>query len=92
MNNEELERRESISFLQAEGIEPLPRQLALGELPKSTRAKLWAVLYDAIKRHSMKTSPIMAETLRSVALKWWVEEAYQMADANSEAIRPLIPK
>ncbi|MDX0801767.1 hypothetical protein GOD37_22655 [Sinorhizobium medicae] len=78
--NEELDRRKNISFLQAEGLVPLPRQLALGELPKSTKVKLWATLHDAINRYTLEPRFLVHETLKRVALKWWVEEAHQMAD------------
>jgi hypothetical protein len=45
---DDLSRRKSLTFEQAEGAEPLPTQLKLTELSKGLRARLWAVLYRDI--------------------------------------------
>ena len=45
-----------LTFSQAQGLEPLPRPLALGELPQMARNRLWDVFYRATEEHS-DTSP-----------------------------------
>jgi hypothetical protein len=42
--------RRLLTFEQAEGVEPLPTQLSLGEMPQSLRALLWRVVYDYLER------------------------------------------
>ncbi len=41
--------RKKLTFAQAEGIEPLPRQLQPKEISQQLRALLWAVIYDEIR-------------------------------------------
>ncbi|WP_430437735.1 AbiJ-NTD4 domain-containing protein [Oceanibaculum nanhaiense] len=48
--SEELEARKKLTFEQAEGVEPLPPQLALKEVSKALRAALWHVIYESMKR------------------------------------------
>lgn len=47
MKETKISRRE-ISFSQAEGIVSLPQPLALGELPKRVRVRLWDTLYESL--------------------------------------------
>lgn len=42
------EQRKKLTFAQAEGAEPLPQQLAIGEVSQELRAKLWSVIYASI--------------------------------------------
>lgn len=44
--------RTKVTFEQAEGKEPLPSQLSLGELSKEARAALWAIVYDSFDKSS----------------------------------------
>jgi hypothetical protein len=43
--------RKNLSFEQAEGVEPLPRQLRLKEISQQLRALFWKVVYDDITRY-----------------------------------------
>ena len=48
--------RRNLTFEQAEGIEPLPQQLALGDLSERARVRLWKVLYDSLVKHRRYSS------------------------------------
>ena len=45
-----VEMRRELTFAQAEGAEPLPAQLRLGEVYQEMRAKLWNMIYQAVPR------------------------------------------
>lgn len=45
---EEYERRKNLTFAQAEGLEPLPSQLAVGEISSELRALLWSWVYKSL--------------------------------------------
>lgn len=51
---DDLESRKSLSFLQAEGAEPLPTQLERSAMPRSLRAKLWRLVYSWIEAYTCK--------------------------------------
>jgi hypothetical protein len=46
-----LEQRKKVSFEQAEGIEPMPSQLAQGEISQESRAVLWNDLHHRFEDH-----------------------------------------
>jgi hypothetical protein len=46
------DERKQLTFAQAEGAEPLPRQLRPKELPKSLRAGLWLAIYESLEQHT----------------------------------------
>jgi hypothetical protein len=48
--------RRKLTFEQAEGLAPLPRQLAQGEISQEFRAVLWDTLDKIIKEHSRYTT------------------------------------
>jgi hypothetical protein len=48
--------RKTVTFEQAEGVEPLPRQLRLKELSKELRAKLWFVIHENFDGHAYRSS------------------------------------
>lgn len=41
-----------LTFSQAQGLEPLPRPLALGEFPQEARNRVWDVFYRTTERHA----------------------------------------
>ena len=51
-DDDELARRKSMSFEQAEGLAPLPRQLARTEISPELRAALWNIVYGSIRDSS----------------------------------------
>ena len=46
--------RTKMTFSQAEGLEPLPRRLELGDISSGTRSILWNIFYILLKRASHK--------------------------------------
>ena len=52
MVDEDSVDRTKVTFSQAEGIEPLPSPLALGELSKEARSLLWQVVHEALREGS----------------------------------------
>lgn len=56
---DEYERRRGLSFLQAEGEEPLPSQLAIGVVSPSLRAKIWNEVHNYLKLHSAASGRLM---------------------------------
>jgi hypothetical protein len=48
--------RKKLTFEQAEGLAPLPRQLAQGEITQEFRAVLWDTLNKIIKQHTLYTT------------------------------------
>ena len=44
--------RTKLTFSQAEGLEPLPQPLALGELLQEVRSLLWAMVYEKLRESS----------------------------------------
>jgi hypothetical protein len=40
--------RKKLTFAQAEGVEPLPTQLAVKEISQEMRAKLWHVVHESM--------------------------------------------
>lgn len=60
MSDDPYAERRKLTFAQAEGAAPLPRQLKLKEISKELRARLWGVVYQ----HSG-----LGE--RSVSTNWW---------------------
>ena len=51
MPSDGFERRKKLTFAQAEGVEPLPRQLSLMEISPSLRARLWLLVHDELEHH-----------------------------------------
>jgi hypothetical protein len=47
--------RKTLTFEQAEGVEPLPRQLRLKQLSKELRAKLWFVVHESLDEHAFRS-------------------------------------
>jgi hypothetical protein len=54
--NRDLPHRKTLTFEQAEGIEPLPSQLARGQISQEFRAVLWRALSTEFERHQDYTA------------------------------------
>jgi hypothetical protein len=48
-NSDPIEQRKKLSFEQAEGLAPLPSQLARGAISQEFRAALWAALHSRLE-------------------------------------------
>lgn len=75
--------RRNLTFLQAEGAEPLPAQLALREVSKELSAKLWYVFHESIKK-TVLTTPYFASRLGgawcSILQDWFVNHEHGFVD------------
>ncbi|WP_426237386.1 hypothetical protein [Pararhizobium sp. DWP1-1-3] len=80
MDDAEYKRRQGLSFSQAEGHEPLPSQLHLGELPASVRAELWAVFHSQIKRNITNFQYELNVPFLRVVERHWVRVEHRMID------------
>ena len=50
MNDDEIQRRKDLTFEQAEGLAPLPTQLARTEVSQELRAVLWKYIHEQIDK------------------------------------------
>jgi hypothetical protein len=48
---DQFERRKQLTFAQAEGVAPLPRQLAMKEVSPELRSRLWLLIHSELKEH-----------------------------------------
>jgi hypothetical protein len=75
--------RRQVTFLQAEGAEPLPSQLALREVSQELAAKIWLVLYGSLNatKVTMDYSPNRIGTAwREILSDWFVNHEHGFAD------------
>lgn len=76
--------RKRMTFEQAEGVEPLPSQLQLGELSPELRARLWRVVYEDLqaelvpKRYSR--GPWLGPVWKTVLYNQFTLREHQPAD------------
>ncbi|ACI57504.1 hypothetical protein Rleg2_4245 [Rhizobium leguminosarum bv. trifolii WSM2304] len=89
MGDEEIQRRKALSFAQAVGFEPLPRQLKLDEIPQSAKAKLWFLVHSQILESSNNLGDIY-EPISIVARNFWVSYAHRMIDEYRSSRRVVI--
>jgi hypothetical protein len=69
MTADELKRRRRLNFEQAEGLAPLPDQLAFGQVSDELRAVLWAFIHGQIQESTHKGTYVVdpwADVLRTV--------------------------
>jgi hypothetical protein len=52
MQDDSYADRKKLTFAQAEGAEPLPRQLALGEVSPELRSRLWHIVHESLAKHT----------------------------------------
>ncbi|KQX21781.1 MULTISPECIES: hypothetical protein [Ensifer] len=80
MDDEEYNRRRHITFSQAEGIDPLPSQLRLGELSAAAKARLWAIFHGQIDRSTTDYGRRVGDPVLSIARRHWVQAQHRMVD------------
>ncbi|MGJ5041402.1 MULTISPECIES: AbiJ-NTD4 domain-containing protein [unclassified Bradyrhizobium] len=56
MNDDEIARRKTLTFAQAEGEEPLPSQLKRTEVSRKLRAILWSYIHTELGRTSVRNT------------------------------------
>lgn len=75
--------RSEITFAQAEGAVPLPRQLELREVSSELRSAAWALIFGTIQSDvnvDVYGTAYLSETWRKLVLRWEVEENKRFAD------------
>lgn len=63
MSDDPYAERKKLTFAQAEGMAPLPSQLAPKVLSQELRAYLWHIIYFSLSRQSAKQASM--ETIQS---------------------------
>lgn len=85
MSAVDLDARQDLTFEQAEGAEPLPSQLQLGEISQELRAKLWNVLYSSLPKVAVTYSGYhLAEPWRQILQDLHVHREHGMVDDFSD--------
>jgi hypothetical protein len=85
--------RSKLTFAQAEGTEPLPRQLALREVSQELRSYLWyifhAQLRNVTRADSMGTAlPWLSEPWNIMLENWWVLGQHKFIDDFTTKVEP----
>lgn len=92
MSDDEYALRKGLTFSQAEGLEPLPRQLALKEISQELRAALWAVIYDSMlggsERDEIWGTHTFGREWSSVLLRMHVYRDHLMVDTFVNEFEP----
>jgi hypothetical protein len=79
------ETRETMTFLQAEGLAPLPQQLELGQISKELRALLWAALHGCLSVGAKMDEDLnydvsLARPWRVILYRWHVFHEHRPSD------------
>ncbi len=77
MTEQPLDQRK-LTFSQAEGIDPLPQPVKLGELPEMARNRLWKLIYESMKQSRIDNviggPSFVGEPWRSVLYDYHVDQ------------------
>lgn len=85
MPDEELERRQNMSFSQAEGLAPLPDRLKLGELSHELRAAIWKDVYVSImKSRDFDDEYSLLRPWADISFDFFVKVLHKPADEWSD--------
>jgi hypothetical protein len=84
-----IEDRRGLTFAQAEGVEELPRQLALREISPELSAVLWAVIHEMLDEARSNTgyygeSDFIKEPWNSLLRMWWILRLHKNIDELPE--------
>jgi hypothetical protein len=97
--DDELERRKGLTFAQAEGLEPLPRQLARTEVSKEFRAVLWHFVRQELERNRQSIhSNLLQHPWTKVIERLHVHHLHRLDEPSSNfeivvrQIRPIFEK
>jgi hypothetical protein len=95
---DEYQERKRLTFEQAEGAEPLPAQLKIGEISGQLRAALWAVFYESFQGSVMRsqggytsTRPYFVPPWSQILYDKHVHRDHEMADefdSHYDAVGP----
>lgn len=81
--------RMGISFAQAEGVEALPSQLALGTISPQLSAAMWATVYSSLDECIVQSSSVYSELIikdpwKKILRFWWIAKAHRNIDEFPE--------
>jgi hypothetical protein len=74
------EQRKRLTFAQAEGVEPLPSQLKIGELSEQLRAVLWAAVHDSLLQSINRYNREIEDPWYDILIDKHVYRDYQAKD------------
>ena len=82
--------RTKLTFSQAEGIDPLPQPVALGELSRQARVSLWDIIYGrldeaAARRDWLHSEAYITEPWETILLHYHILHLHKPADEFSSA-------
>ncbi len=83
--------RNKFSFSQAEGIEPLPQPLALGELSVRARSLLWSYIYESLQNCVSHSSSKLLEPWRTILYDYHTDFLYKPADEVKNYFKIMLP-
>lgn len=88
--------RKNLTFRQAEGVHPLPKMLAYGELSKSLRVRIWDIIFlylndqiDDWNHNFQSEGQSLAVLLASRAMSLPADEAITLSDHPEEFFQKL---
>jgi hypothetical protein len=93
--SEDLDRRNRLTFAQAEGASPVPSQLALKEISEPLRARLWRMVYSQLVDSFLEQGAyfgdvLLADPWKSVMLDWFTDREHGYADEfNNKADKQI---
>jgi len=83
--------RDKLTFSQAQGLEPLPAPLRLGEVPKELRNALFAVVYDSmVLETTLTTRTHLLGRWRDIMFDMHVHLAHRPADEFDDRFEPAV--
>ena len=77
--------RRQLTFEQAEGVAPIPSQLALRELSRQLRSRLWAIIYGLLNEHKGHNDfgygrSFVGGTFAAILRDYWILHEFNFAD------------
>ena len=89
--------RTKITFGQAEGVDPLPEQLLLGEISPALKSRIWRVLLESMEGDVQSSRmggiwPWFGKNWKPILYDWHTLCEHQMADEFENIAKTLIPK
>jgi AbiJ N-terminal domain 4 len=96
MQDDPYAERKLLTFAQAEGAEPLPQQLALKEISRELRAKLWSIVHESLVQNrkyydwiTYRKGSYLEEPWRTILYRKHVMRDHRMADDFDNSFEDL---
>lgn len=90
------EERKTITFAQAEGVQPLPKQLALRTISNELSATVWAIVHISLEKStdypSMGGYAYFSDPWKTILNRWWITVLHQNLDEmpHAESMHALV--